>query len=92
MGRPRAEAGAAAAAGRLGKGGGDGVEAAFMQVLWGSGNVAPQEAKAERWAIVLRCFEVLEKIDAVAAGYTAEGNTTVLRLRRRGRRRRGLCE
>lgn len=50
-------------------------------VLWGSGVLVRE--KQERWAMVLRCFELLEESDAVAAGYTAIQGTTVEKLRRR---------
>lgn len=57
------------------------------QILWGSG-VVRETDRAQKWALILRCFEVVEEVDAVARGFTVIDNTTVLRLRQRRRRPR----
>lgn len=60
------------------------------EILWGSGIVAAGELE-ERWAFVERCFEVVETVDAVAAGFTRIEGTTVMRLRRRTGIAIGAC-
>eukprot|EP00929_Paragymnodinium_shiwhaense_P054140 TRINITY_DN27132_c0_g1_i3.p1 TRINITY_DN27132_c0_g1~~TRINITY_DN27132_c0_g1_i3.p1 ORF type:complete len:217 (+),score=20.21 TRINITY_DN27132_c0_g1_i3:127-777(+) len=52
------------------------------EVLWGSGIISGAELERS-WGTVLSCFEVVEDVDAVAAGFTEVRGTSVMRLRRR---------
>jgi SAM-dependent methyltransferase len=54
---------------------------ANTELLWGSGHVHKEDYD-ERWPLVASLFEVVDKIDAVAAGFTKVPGT-LLRMQRR---------